>query len=172
MDVEDRVEVRPEAGPRFWIGIALFGLGLICPVFVPLVGTLELPVAWKTVLAGLFMLGIPEVLWLAAAAVMGREGFDFLKAKLLGALREHVLPTRVGALRYHVGLLLFALPLIVGWVTPYVSTALPEFAQYQLLIGLAGDFLLLSSLFVLGPGFWAKLRALFVHDAVVTSQST
>jgi hypothetical protein len=34
-------------------------------------------------------------------------------------------------------------------------------------VNLIGDMMFVSSLFVLGGNFWDKIRALFVHDAIV-----
>jgi hypothetical protein len=42
---------------------------------------------------------------------------------------------------------------------------IPGFDTHVIWFGLAGDILLLSSLFVLGGVFWDKLRGLFVHGA-------
>lgn len=155
---------RPE-GARFSIGVGLFVLGLACPVFVPLVAASGLPTAWKTTLSGLLVLGLPELLWVAAAAVLGREGFEFLKARLLRALRRQVLAERVSRARYQLGLVLFALPLLVGWLAPYALERLDGYESYRLAVNLTGDALLLSSLVVLGGGFWDKLRAIFIYDA-------
>lgn len=155
----------PPAGAHFGFGVGLFVLGLACPVFVPLVAASDLPAGWKTTLSGLLLLGLPELLWVAAAAVLGRDGFEFLKGRLLRALRRHVLPGRVGRTRYRLGLVLFVLPLFFGWLAPYAPERLPGYEIHRLAVNLAGDALLLASLFVLGGGFWDKLRALFVYEA-------
>jgi hypothetical protein len=152
-------------GARFGLGIGLFVLGLVCPVLVPLATRSALSAGWKTALSGLLVIGIPEVLWMAAAAVLGREGFDYVKSRTLGALRRHALPKRVSRGRYRLGLLLFAIPLLFGWLAPYAPERIPGYETHRLAANLTGDALLLVSLFVLGGEFWDKLRALFLHEA-------
>ena len=61
--------------------------------------------------------------------------------------------------------MMFAIPLAFGWATPYFGNHLPGFETKTLFYAIAGDVLLLSSLFVLGGDFWDKLRSLFRHDA-------
>jgi hypothetical protein len=60
---------------------------------------------------------------------------------------------------------MFLLPLLFGFLTPYVGQLIPAHYAHPRLYGLAGDPLLLISLFVLGGQFWDKLRALFIHGA-------
>ena len=68
-----------EPGWRFYSGIVLFVLGLLSPLFIPLVTATALPTGWKTALSGLLMLGIPELLWVAAAAVLVGGAALFIK---------------------------------------------------------------------------------------------
>ena len=158
--------VASASGWRFKTGVALFGLGLICPVFVPLVAATDLPASWKAVLSGALALGIPEMLWLTAVAVMGKAGFDYLKLRVLGFLKRHVAPPgHVSRTRYRIGLVLLLVPVVLGWVQPYASAVVEELAQYRIAVGVGGDVLLLVSLFVLGGEFWDKVQALFVHRA-------
>lgn len=158
-------KVPPPGGVRLGLGMALFGLGLVCPVFVPLVAASDLPAAWSTTLSGLLVLGLPELFWVAAAAVLGRQGFELLKGRLLRVLRREVFPERVGRSRYRLGLVLFVLPLLYGWLGPYVAELLPGSPSQPLAAVIAGDVVLLASLVVLGGAFWDKLRALFLYDA-------
>jgi hypothetical protein len=165
-DKTSDIEGRP--GWRFRLGVWLFGLGLACPVlFVPLVTATGLPGKWKAVLSGLFMVGIPELLWVAAAAVMGKPGFTYIKGRAFGVLRRHTLPQTVSRPRYRFGLVLFLLPILFGWLAPYAPHAIPGYEAHRFAVNLAGDGLLLASLFVLGGDFWDKVRALFVYDARV-----
>jgi Kef-type K+ transport system membrane component KefB len=154
-------------GWRFRLGVSLFGLGLVCPVFVPLVAATGLSTEWKTILSGLFMLGIPEILWVVAVAVMGKAGFDHIKARVFGFLKRHAVPRTVSRTRYRIGLALLLLPILFAWLAPYAPGAIPGYESHRLAANLAGDLLLLASLFVLGGDFWDKLRALFVYEAKV-----
>lgn len=156
----------PKASPwRMRIGSALFALGLGSPVFVPLVTALPLSIELRTLLSGLFVLGIPEVLWLAAAAVLGRDGFGALKTSLFGWIRELGPPATVSPARYRVGICLFTLPLLLALLQPYAELWIDAASAHRLALGIIGDVCLATSLLVLGGDFWDKLRALFLHDA-------
>ena len=116
----------PAPGWRFATGVALFVLGLICPVFVALVAATGLPPQWKAVLSGALALGIPELLWLAAVVVMGKAGFDLIKRRTFGFLRRHAAPTTVGRTRYYIGLVMFLVPVAYGWAYPYAASVVEE----------------------------------------------
>ncbi|KPK58530.1 MAG: hypothetical protein AMS21_10570 [Gemmatimonas sp. SG8_38_2] len=150
-------------------GGAVFIGGFAAPALVPVVVASGLPAGWKTALSGLLMLGIPELAMLIAVAIMGKEGFEFLTAGIkrrLGKFFEVYGPAeRVSRARYRVGLVMFALPILIGWVAPYLGHHLPGYEANELVYAVVGDLMLLSSLFVLGGEFWDKLRSLFVHDA-------
>ena len=138
---------------------------MICPLFVPLVTATGLPAGWKAGISGLLVLGIPEVFTLAAVAVLGKPGFEYLKGRIFVVLGRLAPAERVGRTRYRIGLVLFALPLLMGWLGPYLLPQVPIHAEHVLLVHVGGDAMLLASLFVLGGDFWDKLRSLFVHDA-------
>jgi hypothetical protein len=149
---------------RLALGGSVLVFGFLCPLFVPLVTASDLPTGWKATLSGFLILGIPELFMVIAVAIMGKEGFAFLKARALGLFKKHVVPAEVGPVRYRIGLALFTFSLLLGWASPYVDlTGVAE--TRGLLLPLLGDGVLLVALFVLGGDFWDKIRALFVHGA-------
>ena len=111
------------------------------------------------------MLVAAEIMLIAAAAIAGKDGFAFIKAKVFGFVKAHGPPGEVSRTRYRIGMVLFATPVAFAWAAPYIGHHIPRFQNAQLVYAVAGDALLLISLFVLGGGFWDKLRALFHHDA-------
>lgn len=153
-------------GWRFRLGVALFVLGLIAPVFLPLVAMLSVSTEIKATLSGAVLAGA-EVLWVLAAAIMGKSGFLYLKGQASAWIKSHGPPKTVSRMRYRVGLVMFVLPLMLAWVAPYVAILIPGYESHPISLALAGDLLLLVSLFVLGGDFWDKLRALFVYDVRV-----
>ena len=163
--IEGKSAAAPVPGWRITTGVTLFVLGLVCPLFIPLVIATDLTAKFKTILSGALALGIPEVLWLAAVAIMGKTGFDYLKQRVFGFLKRHAPPEQVSRTRYRIGLVLFMVPVIFGWVHPYAATVVETLTEYRIAVGVGGDVLLLVSLFVLGGEFWDKVRALFVHGA-------
>lgn len=163
----------PPTSPQGWrlsVGITLFVLGFFTPLGIPLVTATNLSAAWKATLSGLLMLGLPELLWLVAAAIMGKPGFVYIKGRVFGTFKKYALPVTVNRTRYRVGLVMFIVPLLFGWLEPYLSPLMPIMSQQRLVWAVAGDILLLASLFVLGGDFWDKLRALFVYEARVSLQ--
>lgn len=154
-------------GWRFRIGISLFVLGFFSPLCIPLVMATSLSTAWKTTLSGLLMLGIPELFLLVAAAIMGKPGFNYVKAKVFGAFKRYALPVKVSRTRYRIGLVMLLIPLLYGWLEPYASQLISGHEKYRVVLAIAGDVLFLASLFVLGGEFCDKLRALFIYEAKI-----
>ena len=156
---------QPPPGWRFRVGILLFVLGLISPLFIPLVTATDLPTGWKTAVSGLLMLGIPELLWVLAAAIMGKSGFNYIKRRFFGFFKKIVPPDTVSRPRYNIGLVMFSLPIIFGWLTPYAPHLIPGYETHRVVVNVIGDVMLISSLFVLGGDFWDKVRGLFIYTA-------
>jgi hypothetical protein len=154
---------------RLYTGGAIFVTGFLSPLLVPIVTYSSLPVGWKTTISGLLLVGVPELAMIVAVAVMGKAGFSYLKQLIFGFLGKHFAPPEtVSLIRYRIGLVLFSIPLLFGWLVPYISGYFPIFDEYRLLFALIGDLLLFCSLFVLGGEFWDKLRALFIHKAKIS----
>lgn len=121
----------------------------------------------KAVLLGLLWAGIPYLTVLLAIAILGKQGYAFLKQRIFGVLRHLGPPKTVGRTRYGVGLILFVLPLVFGVAEPYLVRFLVGQYENWFVFAVAGDVVLLISLFVLGGDFWDKIRALFFHEARV-----
>lgn len=154
---------------RLILGGSLFALGVLAPAFVPLVALSSLPVAWKTAISGSLIIGGPELLMVAAAAVLGRRGFAWMsghaKRILARLLHRYGPPATVSRRRYRIGLVLFFAPLVLALLTPFVADLVPGYEAWRMHYALASNLLLVVGLFVLGGEFWEKLRALFVHGA-------
>ena len=158
---------QPTAGWQLKLSAALFGLSIVLPLFgVPLVTALDLSGTFTASLSGGLLLA-GELLGVSAVAVAGKSGFAFIKGKIFGLLKQYGPPNKVSRLRYRIGLVMFCMPILFGWLSIYTAGYIPAFAQNPLPYALGGDLLLLASLFVLGGDFWDKIRALFVHNAVV-----
>lgn len=153
---------------RLRLGGALFVFGFLSPLLSPLLMKINLAPGWKAVLTGLLVFGIPEALMLLAAAILGKAGFAYLKAKIFGLLRKAAPPDKVGVVRYRIGLIFFVVPLLIGWLLPYFNHLWPAFDSHRQFINIAGDLLFISSFFVLGGDFWDKVRGLFVHNSRIT----
>jgi hypothetical protein len=60
---------------------------------------------------------------------------------------------------------MFVLPMLAGWLYPYIVLWFEELATCELQLALGLDVVFVSSLVVLGGEFWDKLSALFVRTA-------
>ena len=155
----------PAPGWRLQLGIVLFVLSIVLPLAgVPLVASLGLSVSITGTVSGALLVGA-EVLGIVAIAVMGKSGYVYLKNRVFGFLKQVGPPDEVSRRRYTLGLVMFCVPILFSWVSPYASSWIPVVTTHPLPFALGGDFLLLTSLFVLGGNFWDKIRSLFLYDA-------
>ncbi len=152
---------------RLMVGGGVFVVGQLAPLTIPLVANSPLPAAWKTALSGLLLLGVPEIAIVLAVVILGKAGFDALKSKLFGSLKETLLPGEVSRRRYYFGLVLFLIPVFFGWAAPYFQELLPGLTQRRLAFAIVGDVTLIVALCTMGGQFWDKLRALFRYEARV-----
>jgi len=150
---------------KFIIGTLIFVLGFASPVFIPWVLSTAWPDGLKAIFSGLLAFGIPELFMILAAAVMGKEGFNYLMRGLGRFLKPLAPPDEVSRIRYKIGLFMFFIPIALGWVAPYFSSHIPFWESHEIYYNLGGDALIFLSLFVLGGNFWDKLRSLFVRSA-------
>ena len=134
---------------------------------VPVVVTaLGLSTTMTASVSGALLVGA-EVLGVCAIAVMGKSGYAFIKNRVFGFLKQHGPPQKVSRGRYNIGLVIFCVPLLLGWLSPYISKWVPGLLSNPLPYAVGGDILFLASLLVLGGNFWDKIRSLFIHDAEV-----
>ena len=158
---------QPRPGWRFRIGLIVLVVGWLSPLSIPLITATDLPTRWKTIISGLLAVGIPEVFTVAAIAIMGKSGYNLIKERIFSFLKKHGPPDRVSLLRYRIGLVMFALPVVFGWLGPYGVHLIPGYETHRFVVSLIGDVMFVASLFVLGGDFWDKIKALFSHSARV-----
>lgn len=151
-------------GWRVKAGFVVFVASLAWPVLLPILPLLGASGATVAAFAAIMAVAA-EIMLLAGAALAGKEGFALIKSRVFGFLKTLGPPKGVSRARYSMGLVLFTLPLLFGWASPYFGHHIPGFDEHPLTFATAGDVVLLISLFVLGGDFWDKLRALFVHGA-------
>lgn len=160
-----RKTVEPATVPsgRVVLGASVFVAAFLSPALVPWVARSALATEWKAALSGVLLFGIPELGMFVAVLILGKSGYDYLNGRLWGLLRRAAPAERVSPARHRVGVILFAVPLLFGWLAPYVGYWIPGDPHHAIVYAVVGDAMLLTSLFVLGGEFWDKLRALFVH---------
>ena len=158
---------QPRAGWRFRLGLTILIVGWLSPLLIPVITRTSLATEWKTIISGLLAVGIPEVFTVAAVAIMGKSGYNLIKERIFSFLKKHGPPDRVSLTRYRIGLVMFVLPVVFGWLGPYGVHLIPGYETHRFVVNLVGDVMFVASLFVLGGDFWDKIRALFIHSAKV-----
>ncbi|MCG6934744.1 MAG: transporter suffix domain-containing protein [Proteobacteria bacterium] len=150
---------------RFRVGGAVFIVGFCTPLLIPIVTSSTLSTEWKAAISGLMLVGVPELFTLVAIAILGKSGFAYLKERLFSLTKKFGPPAMVSRTRYRIGLALFLIPILTGWLLPYISHMIPGYAEHRYFLLICGDLMFVLSLFVLGGEFWDKIRALFLYDA-------
>ena len=156
--------------PRLILGGVILVVGFMSPLLIPLVTATDWSIGIKTTFSGLLAFGIPEVFMLIAVAVLGKQGYEFLKAKALRYLKQFAPSDSVSLVRYRIGLIMFSFSLLVGWVQPYLGHYFSFLTELPLWSYILGDIIFISSFFVLGGDFWDKLSGLFKHSVKVVKQ--
>lgn len=150
---------------RLRLGLIVFVVGFLSPLLIPLITASELPTKWKAVISTGLAVGIPELFSVVAIAIMGKPGYNYIKARFFAFLKKHGPTDKVSPTRYRIGLVMFLIPIFFGWLAPYVPTIIPGYDLQGLLVNIIGDAMLISSFFVLGGDFWDKIHSLFVYGA-------
>ncbi len=157
---------------KFLIGGALFIGGFLSPLLIPLVTSSDLPGNWKAILSTGLVAGLPEVGMLLAVAVLGKQGFAQLKEMIFSRLRKVTEPSAVSLTRYRIGLFMFFIPLLLGWLEPYVAHLISPVVGGSFASAIIFDLMFALSFIVLGAGFWEKIRSLFVHDVPGSAETS
>jgi hypothetical protein len=152
------------------LGVTILVIGFMSPLFIPLVTGTNWSVGVKTIVSGLLAFGIPEVFMLIAIAVMGKQGYEFIKNKAFKYLKRYAPPDTVTLIRYRIGLIMFSLPLLIGWLQPYLGYYITYLNNLPLWFYVAGDIIFFTSFFVLGGDFWDKFSGLFYYRFKVNKQ--
>lgn len=154
---------------RFKAGIVLLCLVAAAWLLVPVAAWLGASAGTIATLTGLIFIW-NKVVILLMIAVMGKSGFQQLKAKVLGVFRFPP-ESNITPARYSIGLVMFCVPLITAVLEPYIDAAWPALRPRLLELQILGDVIFLASFLVLGGNFWDKIGALFIRTARVVDDS-
>jgi hypothetical protein len=152
------------------LGGVILVVGFMSPLLIPFVVGSDLAISYKKVLSGLLAFGIPELFMLIAVAIMGKQGYEFIKEKALKYLKRFAPSDEVSLVRYRIGLFMFSFPIIFGIAQPYMAYYFSFFKEIPLWWHITTDFLFIFSFFVLGGEFWDKLSGLFKHNIKVIKE--
>lgn len=161
------------SGWRYWLGLGLFLLSLILPlvalVVIPLLG---FPGAVNAVIFALSLAGGPDLLLVAAAAVMGKENLSLLMGRLGPWVRRVLRWDSVSRRRYTVGLwvLTFAtlLPMVIALFfddSIVGGDGKPGWGYYVMIVS---SIAFIVSFLSMGAPLWLRVRAVFSWDAEIS----
>lgn len=152
---------------KYYLGITLFVYSFIPYVFTFLVLPF-LPVSNVTAVSiATGLLISSEISFLLCVVLLGKPFIQVIKTKIKGIFRKkgetHLKP--VGKIRHVVGITM----LLVASIVPYSLTEIALLLCYVEKYGhtdlinllILGDVLFITSFFILGEEFWARLKKLF-----------
>lgn len=154
--------------PKLILGGIILVVGFLSPLLIPLVTATNWSLGIKSTVSGLLDFGIPELFILIAVAVMGKQGYEFLKQKAFKFLKPFAPSDQVSLIRYRIGLILFILPIMVGLILPYAQHFFTDLEKIPIWAYIISDVVFITSFFVLGGNFWDKFSGLFKHSAKIS----
>lgn len=165
-------EGKAPSGWRRIVGITLFVLHLILPVIaLVLVPILGLPTGVSSAVIGLSVVGGPDVLLIAAIAVLGKDGVAELMGKLGSVVRRVTKWDAVTERRYRIGTWVLLISLLLPTVILFVwhdsvkeIDGQPGWAFWLLL---ASTFGFIGAVMSMGAPFWLRVQAVFTWDAEI-----
>lgn len=161
---ENTLQPSPKTGWRFKCGIGLFIVAFALWFLIPVAAAIGVPGSRIAALTGTIFIA-NKVLLLTCVAVMGKEGFQQLKAIVFGHAKRLAPAQKVGPVRHAIGLVMFFIPILTSVLEPYLDELWPGLRPDMWQLQVLGDIMLIASFFVLGGDFWSKLRGLFVRTA-------
>jgi len=158
----DEIAAPPPMG-RIVAGVGVFVLGWVVTLsIVPIITASPLSTSAQATVSGIVVFVGPKIGVLAAIAILGKPGFNYLKRKVFGFLKP---PAEVGPVRYRIGIVMFVAAMLFGLLERYVGYFMANAIAPEIRSSIAIDVLLFASILVLGGDFWDKIRALFIREA-------
>ena len=158
----DEIAAPPPMG-RIVAGVGVFVLGWAVTLsIVPIITASPLSTSAQATVSGIVVFVGPKIGVLAAIAILGKPGFNYLKRKVFGFLKP---PAEVGPVRYRIGIVMFVAAMLFGLMERYVGYFMANAIAPEIRSSIAIDVLLFASILVLGGDFWDKIRALFIREA-------
>jgi len=163
------ISLEPATTWRFKLGIALVCVMVLMWLCLPVLAWAGVPSTRIAAFTGIIFIA-NKVILLLIIAILGKSGFQQLKSKLFGVFALSP-DTSISKARYNLGLVMFCLPLITASLEPYIDALAPGLRPNLWQLQVLGDLIFVTSFFVLGGGFWDKIRALFIRDSRVAPAS-
>jgi len=144
---------------KYKIGLILIIFSFAMPVFafaVPFLGFSSYITAF---IAGVFIVGGPELAFFIGIILVGKEAANLIKNKLFKP---------AGKIRYKIGLIIFCISILLNWISSYleVTDLLILDIHNRLYLMASLDIILIISVFIMGPEFFIKFKKLFSWENV------
>lgn len=142
---------------KYKIGIFLIVISCIMPLFAFIVPFLGFSMSVTALITAAFVVGTPELLFFIGIALAGKEAVTLVKQKLLKP---------AGQMRYNIGLVIFCTSFFANWICAYleVTSILQIGIHGKLYLMVILDLILISSVFLMGPEFFIKIKNIFSWD--------
>src|SRR5829696_10141385 len=88
-----------------------------------------------------------KIILLIAIAVMGKQGFQELKGRAFGYVKHLAPATTVSPTRHTIGLVMFWLPFLQGFLETWASHMAPQLVANRMWADLLMDVMLIASVF-------------------------
>ncbi|AOU05987.1 TPA: transporter suffix domain-containing protein [Legionella pneumophila] len=148
---------------RFYLGIVLLILAIVCPLLIPLIVQSNFSVLIKGFLSSMLVFGLPEILIVLAIALLGKEVYGLIEQKIKNILFKE----KVSKTRYRLGLVFFAFPLVIGLLEVFVKEITLAYGSYYYWVEIIWTTMFALSFFICGKQFWDKFKSLFIYDSYV-----
>jgi hypothetical protein len=157
---------------RRWLGIGVFVLALILPlVALVLVPILGLPAGANAVLLGASVAGGPDVLLVAAIALLGKDGVTELMKKLGSVVKRLTKWDAVTKTRYIAGLwvliLSLVLPIVILFFWNHSIEGIAGQPGWGFWLLLASTFGFCGAALSMGAPLWSRIQAIFTWEATI-----
>ena len=154
------------------VGTGLFAFALALPlialVVVPLLG---LPADVNAVLFGLSLVGGPDLLFVAAVAVLGKEGVTALMQRFGGVVKRLTRWDSVTKTRYTIGLWVLAVsfiaPLVPLFVWEHSVQTIDGGPGWGFYLAVASVFVFIGAVISMGAPLWSRIEAIFTWEAEI-----
>jgi hypothetical protein len=163
---------RADSPWRKWTGITLFMLHLVLPVIalivVPILG---FPEGVNVVLLGLSVVGGPDLLLIAAIAMLGKDGVTDLLSRLGTGTKRFTKWDAVTRTRYTVGLWIAGIAMVVPAVILFFwQDSIADIGGapgWGFWVLFASTFAFIGAVIAMGAPFWSRIEAIVTWDATI-----
>jgi len=145
---------------KYYVGMTLFCLSFILPLFSFAIPSFGLSTATTATIIAFLTVGSPEICLLLSVIFLGKKVLNHYKKKIFTWFKRALKP--VSKSRYYFGIALMLATSIPFYVYAYMSQVSDYSARLYILV--ASDLVFIFSFFIVGGEFWDKLKRLFIWE--------